>query len=640
MKSWIKQTAMAGGAMALGFAAYAVERAELSPAMQRMLPPAGQSTVKLKDGSSFLAEIVSQNTTQIVVRTVQRGITSKKTYAAAQVAAVEAPDFGSQIAAQLLAFRLDPKKSYPADQVRATLAIFKEFLEKFPKHESAAEVAQRMEPFARELAQMERGMEKIEGVWYPPVQAAVRRFDRYEADMRVLSEKWAGIDQPTYPAAPAEKKKYDQLAQVKKDVARQLPPLLTDRLPLMLEQKYFDEAAEESTAFMQFWMKRVMGTATGGAGGEAAAFREMDLSTFTRLQQRILDAWVADQQKKPAAKDRGTPEMAFIPAGYFLMGNPKTEVNLDTFPMHLVWTDAFLLDRFEVTNAEYRKFVEHVKATGDASMEHPDAPPMKDHTPKGWAVQELAGDDLPVVGVDWFDAYAYAKWAGKRLPTEAEWEKASRGTTYRPYPWGEIEPGQRYLNSQSGRSFVAHEIDLAKPLPPPPPPKKTGLFGGKPPPPPPPPPSTVLPDAPWPARSPLPVEAKDLPLNLAERNSASPYGPLHMAGNAAEWVNDIYDAKYYRVSDCRNPRGPETGADRVFRGGAYLDDDASVQTSRRGHFGASELVRKGLHPESQKPMIGFRCAQSLPQETRASPEPAAQERGDASAGGAPAGGAK
>lgn len=97
---------------------------------------------------------------------------------------------------------------------------------------------------------------------------------------------------------------------------------------------------------------------------------------------------------------------------------------------------AFFVDKYEVSNSQYRRFLEHVEAKGSAAYAHPDQPPDKSHVPRYWDNPAFNQDGLPVVGVDWFDAYAYAKWAGRRLPTALEWERAARGDTARLYPWG------------------------------------------------------------------------------------------------------------------------------------------------------------------------------------------------------------
>jgi formylglycine-generating enzyme required for sulfatase activity len=155
--------------------------------------------------------------------------------------------------------------------------------------------------------------------------------------------------------------------------------------------------------------------------------------------------------------------------------------------------------------------------------------------------------DLPVIGVDWRDAEAFCKWRGKRLPTEAEWEKAARGTDGRLYPWGNQVPIRELANFALGARFSYNQVLL-------------------------------------PVRS--------------QEGGNSPYGLYHMAGNVYEWVQDWYSSSYYEVSPQRNPPGPTEGQFKVLRGGSWSDLGKYLLTY--GRF--------KLPPETKNSYSGFRCA--------------------------------
>ena len=240
-------------------------------------------------------------------------------------------------------------------------------------------------------------------------------------------------------------------------------------------------------------------------------------------------------EKTIAGRD-GAP-MVLVPSGEFLMGNQAEE----DAPPHRVSLDAFYIDRYEVTNARYLKFVE---ATRHRAPQH-----VVDPQYDLWAGTTLSQGvaDLPVVNVDWFDAAAYCRWAGKRLPTEAEWEKAARGTDSRLYPWGNEAPSLARLNF-SRRWQGVHTLQ---------------------------------------------------PVGNYEAGN-SPYGAQDMAGNVWEWVGDWYDAGSYAAGPARNPQGPSSGSSKILRGGSWTNSADSVRATHR----------REEDPDMRNSDSGFRCARS------------------------------
>lgn len=167
-------------------------------------------------------------------------------------------------------------------------------------------------------------------------------------------------------------------------------------------------------------------------------FGETDPDRLWDLEKEFLAPYLAAMRKHKRAPS--TDGMVRIPAGPFTFGTNEKQDEIvyfnDYLPERRIELDAFWIDEFPVTNADYAAFLEDAEGRFD-TIAHPDAPPGKDYTPAHWRNPRFNRPDAPVVGVDWYDAWAYASWAGKQLPTETQWEKAARGPGAHRYPWGD-----------------------------------------------------------------------------------------------------------------------------------------------------------------------------------------------------------
>jgi len=586
----------------------ALERAGLPEPLRPFAPEEKLVTVTLTSGETLEGALAEEDAERIMLRReVAGGITATRPIPRSDIASMRTADVTPVVAEKLLEFELDDDRSLPAAEYAEKLALFNAFLDVAGDSAFADDVTARRDAFAEEFERLKAGMEKIEGEWLPPVQAAVRKFEVYGSRMKSL----AGRDD--FKTNPRVREAHDALVDKRREVARSVPGIMQERVPRLIAAKEFDEAVKETVSFLQFWIAEVVRN-EGGARDLVQTVQAMDFDYIVRLQQRIVDAYrAAGRGDRPPPAGAAEDGMVYVPGGYFLMGRQGAQADEDEFPMHIVYVSPFLIDRHEVSNADYRAFVDFMKRTGDASVEHPEAPPLKQHQSEGSKHKHLNGDRQPVVGVDWFDAYAYAAWKGKRLPTEAEWEKAARGMDARTYPWGEEEPLKLGVNYKGGREFLAGEMDRQNPpRPPEPPPKRFGCGCVKkadlPPPPP-----TKLPARTWNVDSVLPQEAAQAEADDLfewDQRPVSPYGLLHMAGNAAEWVADLYREDAYSVSEVRDPQGPAEGEVHVVRGGSYLDGNTGALTATHRLKPSGRHVQAGMNNLKQ-PFIGFRCAKSL-----------------------------
>ncbi len=276
--------------------------------------------------------------------------------------------------------------------------------------------------------------------------------------------------------------------------------------------------------------------ATGGGGGGATSSSDLALEA---LENRVMvdgRSFVIYRAPPGLAFLRVTPkgqcsflrrvdgqEVVLVPGGVGRRGMGDAPPH---GPTHLVRMPPFLMDRREVTGGQFAEFLDHMRRTGDRAVCHTEDPGLS-FRPKGWGADECPQglETLPVTGVSWFAAYAYARWVGGHLPSEAEWERAGAGPLGLAYPWGP-------------------EFDASRC---------------------------------W-SREPGPTPADSMP------SGEGPYSLLHMSGNVREWCEDRFDPRWYERCSRSNPRGPSQNLHRVARGGSYASGAEALRMQHREHL--------------------------------------------------------
>jgi len=255
--------------------------------------------------------------------------------------------------------------------------------------------------------------------------------------------------------------------------------------------------------------------------------------------------------EKIAALAHGS-SMQTVPEGVFLMGTPhnhggsyslETQYDDTEQPQRRVWIGSFVIDRDEVSLGEYLSWLLEHKRPLPAEVRK-----LIEHLTTIHAMQPETLARWPALYVTWQEASDFCRASGKRLPTEAEWEKSARGTHGNLFPWGQQPPTPE--QAKFGQYHV-HEIPIV-----------------------------------------ASVDSGD--------EGQSPYGLHHMAGNAAEWVADWFGIDYYATMPSRDPHGPKTGRYKVVRGGSWKSAPELLRTA----------TRSGALPDKRAATIGFRCARS------------------------------
>jgi len=276
------------------------------------------------------------------------------------------------------------------------------------------------------------------------------------------------------------------------------------------------------------------------------------LPTAVPTQEVIINPTLQPEAGKAGDERTSTGDgmvQVFIPAGTFQMGSVEKNTQGDENPIHSVTLDSYWIDKLPVTNAMYALCVKAGACQPPRSLKSATHEKYYDNP-------EFA--DFPVIYVSWLDANNYCTWAGRRLPTEAEWEFAARGNSdSRRYPWGDLSPTDTLANYDK--------------------------------------------------------QAKDTTRVGSYPGGASPFGALDMAGNVWQWVSDYYNPNYYGLSEAENPLGykGKDGGLKVLRGGSWMDSYLELRVTNRGFAKSPDLTtdsKSDTYKGEANDRIGFRCA--------------------------------
>ncbi len=278
----------------------------------------------------------------------------------------------------------------------------------------------------------------------------------------------------------------------------------------------------------------------------------------------LISAAAVHAASPPKSVNDGHGDYVYVPAGAFQMGDNFGDGESREQPVHTVELDAFYIGKYEVSNGEWKQFRDD-PGYDDAKFWPGGRVAPKDQVSYWTDAKNHGGgtsnsDRYPLIGVNWDSAVAYCNWlsakTGKkyRLPTEAEWEKAARGTDQRRYPWGNTIDHAHANYVGGAESATVTEI---------------GYYDGA------------------------------MRGELQTGSNASPYGAFDMAGNVMQWCQDWYGRTYYAVSPRKNPKGPESGAYRILRGGSFFVDALDLRSYGRAAAWPSFLAYR---------MVGFRPA--------------------------------